>query len=103
MYRYTTIILLAFLFSCSSPDIIDSWPVRAEIIGQDMRECACCSGWLIKIDTNYYNFEKLPANANFNLDSEKYPLPVQILYKKRTTGCKNMIDITNILKYQAEK
>jgi hypothetical protein len=48
------------------------------ITGPDIRDCACCGGWYIKIDTAEYEFASLPVNSNIDLQTEIFPLKVKL-------------------------
>jgi hypothetical protein len=48
------------------------------ITGPDLRMCACCGGWFIKIDTTIYEFQNLPSNTKIDLQSETFPLNVKL-------------------------
>lgn len=50
----------------------------ATITGPDLRMCACCGGWFIRIDNINYEFESLPSDAKIDLQTEKFPVTVRI-------------------------
>jgi len=60
---------------------------KGQITGVDLRMCACCGGWYIKIDTTTYRFLNLPANNNLDLSHATFPLAVQLQWKKDLKGC----------------
>lgn len=99
MVKFLIFFILIFsLLDCTNSNNNDSNLTKATITGRDFRKCMCCGGWIIKIDTLDCLFDNLPASATFNLDSEKYPLPVLIAYTKKTEYCDNFITITTIKK-----
>jgi|SRR5579871_828884 len=66
------------------------------ITGPDMRMCPspCCGGWIIKIDGGTYIFSELPANSGIDLDKEKFPLKVDVVWSRDTTlrlNCNHII------------
>ena len=48
------------------------------ITGPDLRMCACCGGWYIRIDGISYEFDSLPSDSKINLQNEKFPVTVKI-------------------------
>ena len=57
------------------------------ITGVDYRECACCGGYYIDIDTCTYRFQALPANSDLILDEAEFPMPVALRWKKDINAC----------------
>ena len=70
------------------------------ILGPDPRDCVCCGGWYIKIDTTTYEFESLPDNSNINLQADTFPINVKLDWKlSDRVACPNKyITITRITK-----
>lgn len=62
----------------------------------DFRECMCCGGWFIKIDTNTYRFYNLPDSSNMNLDKETLPLQVELDWKFPVSPC--MDDLITVIR-----
>ena len=56
----------------------DNGKSRGIITGSDLRDCACCGGWYIKIDTTVYEFDSLPKNTNIDLEKETFPIYVKL-------------------------
>jgi hypothetical protein len=48
------------------------------ILGPDIRDCVCCGGWYIEIDTTEYEFDTLPENSPIDLEKETFPLRVKL-------------------------
>ena len=48
------------------------------ITGPDLRDCACCGGWYVTIDTTDYEFDSLPVNSNIDLGKETFPVYVKL-------------------------
>ena len=57
------------------------------ITGPDMRLCPspCCGGWDILIDSVNYTFSELPENSGIDLNNEKFPLKVRVVWSLDTT------------------
>ena len=68
------------------------------ITGLDMKACMCCGGWIIRIDSQQYQFNALPKNSILDLKQEKFPLPVKLTWKLNAKGCPNTITIESIKK-----
>jgi hypothetical protein len=51
---------------------------RGIITGPDLRDCACCGGWYITIDTTDYEFDTLPVNSEIDLGKETFPVYVRL-------------------------
>lgn len=51
---------------------------RGIILGPDLRDCVCCGGWYIEIDTTEYEFDALPINSDIDLGKEIFPLRVKL-------------------------
>ncbi|MDP4290890.1 MAG: hypothetical protein Q8908_07400 [Bacteroidota bacterium] len=51
---------------------------KGQILGPDLRLCACCGGWYILIDHVTYEFDTLPANSNFDLQHATFPVSVKL-------------------------
>jgi hypothetical protein len=74
---FVAIILLAFsLTLCQKGK--DNPESRGIITGPDLRDCACCGGWYITIDTTDYEFDSLPVNSNIDLGKETFPVYVKL-------------------------
>jgi hypothetical protein len=56
----------------------DNFKSRGTITGPDVRDCACCGGWYIKIDTSQYEFDTLPAGTNVDLQKDIFPIHVKL-------------------------
>jgi hypothetical protein len=70
------------------------------ITGPDVRDCACCGGWYIEIDTVVYEFDTLPENSGIDLVKETFPIKVKLDWQlsERTACPYNRIDIQRIVK-----
>ena len=71
------ILLLAFGLTLCQRET-DNYKSKGTIIGPDLRDCACCGGWYIKIDTTEYEFDSLPKNTNIDLQRETFPINVKL-------------------------
>ncbi len=78
----------------------DDFRSRGIITGPDLRDCACCGGWYIEIDTVVYEFDVLPENSGIALEKETFPLKVKLDWKpSEKIACPNKkIDIQRIAK-----
>jgi len=75
---------------------------NAKLIGYDYRECACCGGIEVTIDsiTNkpFYLIEELPTNFNLGTNP-KFPIPIILDWKIDSTHCNgNFIKVISIKK-----
>ena len=76
---------------------------NAEIIGYDVKKCACCGGTEITIDNTanpngnaYFLVGQLPVDFTLG-NNPKFPLAVKIDWKIDTAHCAgNFVDITRI-------
>lgn len=94
-------VLLMILFTglecCQSR--VDDYQSVGLITGSDPRMCICCGGWQIVIDSETYNFDSLPADANIDLHGERFPIPVKLDWKiKSNSGCNKWIIVQRIIK-----
>ena len=78
----------------------DEFMSHGTITGPDLRDCACCGGWYIEIDTAVYEFDSLPENSDIALDKETFPLKVKLDWKlSEKIACPSKrIDIQRIAK-----
>ena len=83
---FSVIILLFLALSCSKEET-EGYMSNGTILGPDYRKCMCCGGWFIKIDTTTWRFFDLPSNNGIVLDSEKFPLSVQLDWMKKDSAC----------------
>jgi hypothetical protein len=80
------ILLWSFtIFSCSTE--VDEFMNEGTIIGQDVRECACCGGYFIDINKNRFRFYELPDNSNFDLENPAFPIYVKLDWAMHTNLC----------------
>lgn len=76
-------VLFILSTSCVKDSIFDS----GTILGSDQRDCACCGGWLVEIDSDTYRFNVLPEGSNINLEEATFPLEVLLNWSKDQNGC----------------
>lgn len=57
------------------------------ITGPDLRECACCGGWYIRIGGSEYRFYQVPDESNLDLTHETFPLRVELRWTKDPQAC----------------
>jgi hypothetical protein len=93
------IILLAGTSFCHKES--DKYESQGVILGPDLRDCVCCGGWYILIDTTEYEFDSLPESSGIDLINEHFPLSVKIDWKKNDrSACPfNRIDILRIARF----
>jgi hypothetical protein len=71
------ILLLAFgLIHCHKG--ADNYQSKGTMIGPDFRDCVCCGGWYIMIDTTEFEFESLPEDTNIDLQRDTFPINVKL-------------------------
>jgi hypothetical protein len=71
------ILILAFsMILCQKGT--DNYRSEGIILGPDFRDCACCGGWYIKIDTTEYEFDTLPQNTDIDLQGDPFPINVKL-------------------------
>lgn len=98
--------LLASVASCNKVAPLPSTPIGAknsfessgDILGFDMTMCACCGGWIIRLDgdSTDYRFDTLPAGANIDLNTATFPLPVNLNWSSNSNYCGNRMTIDAI-------
>jgi hypothetical protein len=71
-----TIIFLAGMSFCRKE--MDKYDSHGVILGPDFRDCVCCGGWYIVIDTTEYEFDALPETSAIDLINENFPLAVKL-------------------------
>ena len=88
--------LAIIIFSCKKEE---SYQSSGTIAGPDMRECICCGGYFIEIGDSTYNFDMLPATSTINLETETFPINVNLDWTyDRECGNIQYIEITRIEK-----
>ena len=60
---------------------------EGKITGSDPRECMCCGGYYIDINKSTYRFYELPENCGIDLRNAKFPICVELDWKKVDPGC----------------
>jgi hypothetical protein len=94
-----TILFLLFLFTqCQKGG--DNYKSEGAITGADLRDCACCGGWFINIDTAQYEFDSLPENSKIDLMNEVFPVYVKLdwQFSEKPPCPDNRIIISRIIK-----
>ncbi len=81
----SVLIVTLSIASCSSEE--DEFRSNGTITGIDIRECACCGGYIIDIDNVTYRFFELPDNSNLNLENPGFPIPVRLNWIKDPNAC----------------
>jgi hypothetical protein len=68
------------------------------ILGPDLRDCVCCGGWYIRIDSSEYEFDSIPEESGIDLQKESFPLNVRLDWKlnDRTACPFKRIDVIRI-------
>ncbi len=83
------ILLLAFVFwlvACQKDDL----NVRSEgqVVGYDLRLCACCGGWYLEIDGETYRADLSAEDvARLNLETPALPVLVRLDWKLKENPC----------------
>ena len=95
------IVVLSILTSCKkieNPNQSDGFS-DGVITGEDLTLCACCGGWIIKIDSLTYKFWSIPDTNEIKLDYNNLPIPVKLKWKFKDKACRNdLIDVIQIKK-----
>jgi hypothetical protein len=55
---------------------------HANIIGYDMRLCACCGGWWFDIQGDTLRTMDLPGDFESQIDQNAFPIPVLISWDR---------------------
>lgn len=77
--------------------IIQAAISEGTITGMDGRKCACCWGWLIKIDGKEYKFDKIPETSSLDINNISYPKTVKIEWQDAQGDCSGqLIEVINI-------
>jgi hypothetical protein len=69
------IISLLFLLTCKKQSSTGTPEVEGILTGPDLTMCPCCGGTFIKIQTNTYRIDSLPASLN-----GPFPINVSLTY-----------------------
>jgi len=88
MEKNISTLLLLFLIafaSCSMEN--DLYSDSGTITGFDVRECACCGGYFIEIESITYRFYNLPDNSKLNLENPDFPIFVNLNWMKDPNAC----------------
>jgi len=81
----SVLIITLSVASCSMEE--DEFRSSGTITGYDIRECACCGGYFIEIESETYRFFNLPNNSNLNLENPTFPIPVKLNWIKDPSAC----------------
>lgn len=90
--KYFLVLLLVFslFFLHCEKQVAEECPptlVKAMIIGQDFRRCACCGGWIIDLGQDTVRTLSLPAT--FEIDPlPDLPIEVCLSFEAETGPCK---------------
>lgn len=100
LLNFVAISLIVFI-SCTNDDTSIKYEAKAKIIGSDVGMCACCGGYLIRIEGEEVlkNFSELPKNSNIDLQNADFPIDVNLNWTTSNEVCSNFIIITDIEKY----
>jgi hypothetical protein len=98
IHLISILFLLFLLTQCQKGG--DNYKSEGVITGADLRDCACCGGWFINIDTVQYEFDSLPENSKIDLMIEVFPIYVKLdwQFSEKTPCTDNRIIITRIIK-----
>jgi len=98
-------VALLLIFSCDRDDDDDNVEISYEstgvIVGLDLTLCACCGGYLIRLEDSAenLNFDALPSSSDIELDKEEFPLAVKLnITRGISEACTNIIQIDAIEK-----
>jgi len=83
-------VLSATVSSCdgdTNPPIL----ANAEIIGFNSEKCACCWGWVIRVDSDTIRADELPNSERIGTNITK-PIPVYIELGEKKLDCSSIND-----------
>ena len=97
---WTVTFIIIFGFICCHKDNNEDYKSKGKILGPDYRECACCGGFYIQIDSLTYEFDSIPTNSNINLQKDTFPISVKLDWQlSDNPACPNKrISIQKIIK-----
>lgn len=78
--------LVTIIIACSS-STENECPDEARVLGGDYRECMCCGGWFIEIQSDTFRFQTLPEGSDIELDQNKMPIDVYVEWEKVEEPC----------------
>ena len=92
-------LLLITVNSCDSKEE-STYMGEGVITGFDQRDCACCGGLLINLNSgsaemfndSTYQIDKVPGNFDIDVNSN-FPVFINLDYQKTTALCGKAIDI----------
>jgi hypothetical protein len=95
------IVLLAGVIACSSAQ--DGFKSTGVITGYDLRECPCCGGYFIEIDSTKYRFDQLPDSTDFNIpNNPEFPIYVSLDWHPDSSACMRDEIIVTAIKAKSE-
>lgn len=80
-----SIFLLTIISACSCAQ--DGLKSSGIITGYDLRECACCGGFFVEIDSTTYRFTDLPVDTKIDLSNPEFPVKVKLDWVKDSVAC----------------
>ena len=93
-------VMLAVVVSCSAQDSLKSSGV---ITGYDLRECMCCGGYFIEIDSTKYRFDQLPDSTDFTIpNNPEFPINVSLDWHPDSSACLGDEIIVTAIKKRSE-
>lgn len=93
--------LAALTFWITSCNKKGNFREDAQIVGYDATKCACCGGFMIRLQSDnaagFYLSRTLPADAGINPMST-FPVSVELDYEKNDEDCDKVITVTRVRK-----
>ncbi len=77
------------------------YEASGDILGIDLTQCACCGGYLVKVDNvdTVYNVSELPAGNDLDIENATYPVPIRFDWTSNVSpACPRIITIEAIIK-----
>lgn len=93
MKKIILLLVLIISVSCSKNDDEKTYKSVGIIEGIDMTMCACCGGYIIKIENKTYRFQDEFPNKE-NLDLENLPINVNLDWELKKDPCSSFNIIT---------
>ena len=82
---FFVIVLMTGFVACSSAQ--ESLKSSGIISGYDDRDCACCGGFFVEIDSSTYRFYDLPKDSGINLNDPEFPVNVKLDWVPDSSAC----------------
>lgn len=89
-FSFLILLLIIGLLSCkkANPVTVSEYTNSdGYIIGGDPRDCACCGGWFVDINSDTMEIFNKTDTIGLMVQDKKLPVKVNLDWKKKTDGC----------------